>query len=99
MRKLYHFTSRDHLHGISRFGLTIGDVPTDIHRWEGRCGIWLTSDSSARGHGLEGSSVDKSRYRLTVNVREGGSGARQMDRVGSEERHPRHRLRVTRDRG
>ena len=32
--------------------------------------MWLTSDGTARGHGLEGSSVDKSRYRLTVDVPE-----------------------------
>jgi len=68
--KLYHFTSQHHLHGIGRFGLTVGDVPTDIHPWKGRCGVWLTADDTARGHGLEGSSVDKSRYRLTVNVSE-----------------------------
>jgi hypothetical protein len=70
MKKLHHFTSWYHLHGIGRFGLTIGDVPTDIDRWEGRCGVWLTSDAPARGHGLEGGSVDKSRYRLTVEVSE-----------------------------
>lgn len=70
VNKLYHFTSWHHLHGIGRFGLTVGDVPTDIHRWKGCCGVWLTSNGSARGHGLEGSSVDKSRYRLTVDVPE-----------------------------
>jgi hypothetical protein len=59
--KLHHFTSEHHLPGIGRFGLTIGDVPTDIYRYEGRCGVWLTSDSTAHGHGLEGSDVDKSR--------------------------------------
>ncbi len=26
IKKLYHFTSRDYLHGIGRFGLTVGDV-------------------------------------------------------------------------
>jgi hypothetical protein len=46
MKKLYHFTSRHHLHGVGRFGLTVGDVPTNIHRWEGRCGVWLTSDDT-----------------------------------------------------
>ena len=67
---LYHFTDCHHLHGVGRFGLTIGDVPTDIHRWEGRCGVWLTSDDTAHGHGLEGSPLDKSRYRLTVGIAE-----------------------------
>jgi hypothetical protein len=66
--RLYHFTSEHHLHGIARFGLTVGDVPTDIHQWKGRCGVWLTSNDAARGHGLEGSSTDKSRYRLMVEV-------------------------------
>jgi hypothetical protein len=45
-------------------------VPTDIDRHEGRCGVWLTSDDTARAHGLEWSKVDKSRYRLAVNVPE-----------------------------
>jgi hypothetical protein len=68
--KLYHFTSWHHLHGIGRFGLTVGDVPTDIHRWEGRVGVWLTSDDTARGHGLGGATVEKTRYRLTANIPE-----------------------------
>jgi hypothetical protein len=70
MKKLYHFTSRHHLHGIGLFGLTVGDVPTDIRRYEGQCGVWLTSDGTPRGHGLEGSPVDKLRYRLTVDIPE-----------------------------
>jgi hypothetical protein len=71
MQTLYHFTSQHHLHGVARFGLTVGDIPTDIHRFEGRCGVWPTSDCTARGHGLEGSTTDKSRYRLTVVIPEG----------------------------
>jgi hypothetical protein len=70
MRMLYHFTSRHHLHGIGRYGLTVGDVPTDIPRWEGRCGVWLTTDDTATGHGLEGGAVNQSRYRLTVGISE-----------------------------
>jgi hypothetical protein len=68
--KLYHFTSWHHLHCISRHGLTVGDVPTDIRRIEGRVGVWLTSDETARGHGLTGATVDKGRYRLTVTIPE-----------------------------
>jgi len=70
MKTLYHFTSRHHLYGIGRFGLTVGDVPTDIHRWKGCCGVWLTSNVAASGHGLDGGHADKSRYRLTVSVSE-----------------------------
>jgi hypothetical protein len=66
--KLYHFTSSHHLYGISRHGLTVGDVPTDISKAKGRCGVWLTSDPSSAGHGLEGSSVDKTRFRMTVHA-------------------------------
>ena len=73
MKKLYHFTSRDHLHGIGRYGLTVGDVPTDIDRCEGQCGVWLTSDDAPAGHGLEFSAVNKKRYRLTVGVAEDDS--------------------------
>ena len=77
--KLYHFTSQRHLHAIGRFGLTVGDVPTDIQRNEGRCGVWLTSDSNSRGHGLEGSAADKSQFRLTVNVPENSLLVRWVD--------------------
>ena len=66
--KLYHFTSSHHLYGISRHGLTVGDVPTDISKAKGRCGVWLTLDPSSAGHGLEGSSVDKTRFRMTVQA-------------------------------
>lgn len=67
---LYHFTSARHLRAISRCGLTVGDVPTDIRRGRGRVGVWLTSATTAGGHGLESSAVDKTRYRLTVDVSE-----------------------------
>lgn len=66
--KLYHFTSARHLRGISKYGLTIGDVPTDIRRWKSRVGVWFTSVPDAVGHGLEGGATDKTRYRLTVEV-------------------------------
>jgi hypothetical protein len=67
--KLYHFTSHRHLYGIARHGLTVGDVPTDIHLNKGRCGVWLTSDEHPYGHGL-GGAADKTQYRLTVNAPE-----------------------------
>ncbi len=35
---LYHFTSLYHLRGISQYGLTVGDIPTDIDRFKGRIG-------------------------------------------------------------
>jgi hypothetical protein len=66
--KLYHFTSARHLRGIALHGLTVGDVPTDIAAWKGRCGVWLTSDMTSRGHGLEGGLADKCRFRLTVEA-------------------------------
>lgn len=65
---LYHFTSADHLHGISRYGLTVGDVPTDIERGKGRIGIWFSSNPDPGGNGLEGGGTDKTRYRLSVDV-------------------------------
>jgi hypothetical protein len=64
--RLYHFTSVRHLYGIALHGLTVGDVPTDIAKCKGTCGVWLTSDPSPGGNGLEGSAADKSRFRLTV---------------------------------
>lgn len=67
---LYHFTSAAHLHGISKFGLTVGDVVTDIDALKGKIGVWLTASETPEGHGLEGSRVDKSEFRLTVDVPE-----------------------------
>jgi hypothetical protein len=68
---LFHFTSARHLRGIACYGLTVGDVPTDIHRCRGRVGVWLTSAATAGGHGLEGSLADKTRYRLSIEVPDG----------------------------
>ena len=68
---LYHFTSVRHLRGIARHGLTVGDVPTDIARGKGRIGVWLTASPQPTGHGLEGSAVDKSAFRLSVDVQDG----------------------------
>lgn len=67
---LYHFTSLYHLRGISQYGLTVGDVPTDIERFKGRIGIWLTSSPTPDGHGLEGSFTNKKQFRLLVDVPE-----------------------------
>lgn len=66
---LYHFTSAQHLRAIGKHGLTVGDVPTDISRGKGRVGVWLTTADSPVGHGLEGSSVDKTAYRLKISVK------------------------------
>jgi hypothetical protein len=77
--QLYHFTSPRHLYGIARHGLTVGDVPTDIGRAKGRCGVWLTGDASPAGHGLEGSSTDKSRCRLTVQAPGGANLVKWTD--------------------
>jgi hypothetical protein len=65
---LYHFTAGPYLRAIWKHGLTVGDVPTDIKRWKGRIGVWLTSSEESDGHGLEGSKHDKAQYRLSVEV-------------------------------
>jgi hypothetical protein len=77
--KLYHFTSLHHLRGIALYGLTVGDVPTDIAKSKGRCGVWLTLNSDPRGHGLDGSSSDKSRIRLAVDAPENACLVRWVD--------------------
>ncbi len=77
--KLYHFTSPRHLYGISSYGLTVGDVPTDLSRFKGRCGVWLTSASGSGGHGLEGSAADKCRFRLTVEAPDNALLVRWVD--------------------
>jgi hypothetical protein len=84
--KLYHFTSDRHLRGIALHGLTVGDVPTDLAAFKGRCGVWLTSDTTTRGHGLEGSAADKSRFRLTVEVPDNGLLVKWTD-GGTEKCH------------
>lgn len=68
--QLYHFTSSANLRGIHKFGLTVGDVVTDFDKLEGRIAVWLTSCETAEGHGLGGSVVDKTEFRLTVEVPE-----------------------------
>ncbi|MDR7141937.1 hypothetical protein [Rhizobium sp. BE258] len=68
--RLYHFTSLAHLRGIHEHGLTVGDVVTSIERVEGRVGVWLTSSSSFLGHGLEGAAMDKTAFRLELDVPE-----------------------------
>jgi hypothetical protein len=65
---LYHFTARESLHGIGRYGLTVGDVSTDFKNFLGRVGVRLTDMSTADDHGLVGSRNDKTRIRLSVEV-------------------------------
>jgi hypothetical protein len=67
---LFHYTSARHLRGISQYGLTVGDVPTDIHRASGRIGVWLTTSPLPNGLGLENSAVNKKEYRLSVSLDE-----------------------------
>ena len=67
---LYHFTSAAHLRGIHQYGLTVGDVVTDIAGFKGKVGVWLTTSPTPEGQGLGGTMVDKSEFRLTVDVPE-----------------------------
>jgi hypothetical protein len=87
--KLYHFTSARHLRGIALHGLTVGDVPTDIAAWKGCCGVWLTSDKTSRGQGLEGGQADKCRFRLTVEAPDNALLVKWTDWApkGAEKRH------------
>jgi len=48
---LNHFTSSSRLRAIARYGLTIGDVPTDIPRNRGTVGAWLTSATGSNTAG------------------------------------------------
>lgn len=77
--QLYHYTSAYHLRGIGQYGLTVGDVPTDMDLVEGRVGVWLTSSPTPDGHGLRGSAVYKSGFRLTVDVPVNGPLHRWID--------------------
>ncbi len=70
--QLYHYTSAYHLRGIGEYGLTVGDVPTNMELVEGRVGVWLTSSATPDGHGLRGSKVDKLGFLLTVEVPDDG---------------------------
>ena len=67
---LYHYTAGENLRGIAKEGLTVGDVPTDLARFKGRIGVWFTTSVSANGHGLDGSSVNKKRFRVAVEFPE-----------------------------
>ncbi len=72
--RLYHFTSERHLPGIARHGLTVGDVPTDIRGGKGKVGVWFTTADTASGHGLLGSTADKTRFRLQCDVTSDSQG-------------------------
>lgn len=67
---LYHYTAGQNLRGIAKEGLTVGDVPTDLLKFRGRVGVWFTASDDPNGHGLDGSQVDKKRFRLSVEVTE-----------------------------
>tara|TARA_R110002124_G_scaffold144122_15_gene309054 strand:- start:923 stop:1429 length:507 start_codon:yes stop_codon:yes gene_type:complete len=67
---LYHYTAGENLRGIAKEGLTVGDVPTDLIKSKGRIGVWFTTSKNADGHGLDGSKVDKTRFRLAVEIPE-----------------------------
>jgi hypothetical protein len=86
---LYHFTAGPYLRAISKYGLTVGDVPTDLKRWKGRIGVWLTSPERAGGTGLK----DRARQNsippfCRSTARYGFIGA--MDGLGTAERYTRH---------
>lgn len=66
--KLYHYTSAAHLRGIHQYGLTVGDVITSFQKLEGKVGVWLTTSLDPEGHGLSNSLVDKTEFRLTVEI-------------------------------
>jgi hypothetical protein len=68
MMRLYHFTSRRHLRGVSLYGLTVGDVPTDIPRNRGRVGVWPTEHDEPDNLGLDFSAVSKTAIRLAVDL-------------------------------
>lgn len=65
---LFHYTSAAHLRGIHKHGLTVGDVVTNLEKYEGQIAVWLTSSGDPNGHGLANSLVDKTEFRLTVEV-------------------------------
>ena len=52
---LYHFTAREYLDRIRKAGLTKGDVP--LSPAEHPNGVWLTTDKSPSGHGLDDGHV------------------------------------------
>lgn len=47
---LFHFTAIEYIEDIKKEGLNRGDVPTSMY--DGRNGVWLTSDPEPSGHGL-----------------------------------------------
>lgn len=66
--RLYHFTSSYHLPSILKNGLRVGDVP--LHPLEeGENAVWLTTNPNSNHQGwICGSVVDKSEYRITVEI-------------------------------
>jgi hypothetical protein len=65
----FHFTSGHALRPIAKYGLTVGDVPTDLRGdGRGRVGVWLTTLATPLRQGLDGSRVDKQRFQLSVDI-------------------------------
>ncbi len=60
---LYHYTARVYLPAIARDGLSLGDVP--VNPTDGFNAVWLTTASTADGHGLsDGRELDAEEKRL-----------------------------------
>ncbi len=76
---LYHFTAGEYLRGIAECGLTVGDVPTNFKGLKSKVGVWLTTSEIAEGHGLDGSALQKKRFRLKVDVPEDKNLVRWVD--------------------
>lgn len=72
--KLYHYTMKHRLAGIAKYGLTIGDVPTDLRHSKSEVGVWLTSSDKPTGHGLSRKLSEAICFRLTVELAQGARG-------------------------
>lgn len=67
MKVLYHYTSMVHLPRILQAGfLKLTESNLRLDRVGYKPVVWLTEDSNVVGHGLEGSSVDKTEVKITV---------------------------------
>lgn len=66
--KLYHYTSNFHIEAIMQNGLSRGDVPI-TPTGLGENAVWFSTSPEPTEQGwVEGSIVDKTQIRITVNI-------------------------------
>ena len=85
--RLYHFTSLFHLDVVQEHGLSRGDVP--VSPFEGMNAVWLTTNPSKSSQNWkEGSAVDKTKVRITVEIQDSDPNLHKWSEFAKQEQVP-----------